>query len=55
MAASFPDSIKTWAPVVDNVDDILAAHINGAYDEIIAIETVLDGLAEALDSIVGGA
>lgn len=39
MAASFPSSIKTWVPVVDNVDEILAAHVNGAYDEIIAIET----------------
>lgn len=41
MAASFPTSAKTWTPVVDNVDDILAEHINEAYSEIIAIETNL--------------
>jgi len=55
MAASFPTSIKTWTDVTDNVDTILAVHINDAYAEIIAVETVLDGLAAALDLIVGGA
>ena len=48
--ASFPASVKTWVAVVDSVggvggDDILAAHINGAYDEIIAIENAVNGKA----------
>jgi hypothetical protein len=38
MAASFPGSVKSWTPVVDNVTAVLAAHVNEAYDEIIAIE-----------------
>ena len=44
MAASFPDGIKTWTPVVDNVTDVLASHINGAYDEIIATEADINSL-----------
>ena len=39
--ASYPDSIKTWTPVVDLEDEILAEHVNGAYEEIIAIQTEL--------------
>lgn len=42
MPASFPTSIVTWTDVVDNTDTILASHMNNAYAEIIAIETVLD-------------
>lgn len=41
MAASYPDDVKTWEPVQDGVDDVLAEHINEAYDEIIAIENDL--------------
>lgn len=41
MAASFPSNTKTWTPVADNTDNILAAHINDAYAEIVAIETHL--------------
>ena len=41
MAASFPASVKTWTPVVDNTDTVDAADMNGLYDEIIAIETYL--------------
>ena len=40
--ASYPGSIKTWTPVEDYVDDILASHVNEAYDEIIATQTELD-------------
>lgn len=47
MAASFPTSIKTWTAVADNVDTISASHINGAYDEIIAVETALSTIASA--------
>jgi len=41
MAASYPNSVKSWTPVVDDVDTIDAAHMNEAYEEIIAIETEL--------------
>lgn len=41
MAATYPNSVKSWANKVDGVDDIMAAHINEAYDEIIAVETRL--------------
>jgi hypothetical protein len=41
MAASYPTSVKTWTDVADNTDTVLAAHINEAYEEIIAVETDL--------------
>jgi len=37
--AEFPNAIKAFTDVVDNVDDVLATHLNQAYDEIEAIET----------------
>jgi hypothetical protein len=43
MAASFPTSVKSWTPVVDDTDTVDAADINGLYDEIIAIENYLKG------------
>jgi hypothetical protein len=39
MAASFPGGVKTWVTKVDNVDEIMADHINDLYEEVIAIET----------------
>lgn len=42
MPASYPDNIKTWVDKADFVDDVRAADINGAYAEIIAIETEVD-------------
>lgn len=41
MAASYPTSAKTWTPVADTTDTIMADHINDAYEEIIAVETDL--------------
>jgi hypothetical protein len=41
MAASFPNSLKTWTPVVDNVTNAQASDINTLYDEVTAIETKL--------------
>lgn len=42
MATSqFPENIKTWVDKQDNIDDIMAEHINEAYAEIIAIETYI--------------
>jgi hypothetical protein len=40
--ASYPTTVKTWTNVVDNIDDILAFHINDAFAEIIATEITLD-------------
>jgi hypothetical protein len=41
MAASYPTAVKSFTPVVDGVDDVLAAQINAVYDEITALETNL--------------
>ena len=41
MPASFPTSIKTWTPLVDNVDDVMADDQNTSYLEITAAETFL--------------
>ena len=41
MAATFPNGIKTWTDVINNVDDVTAPQMNGAYAEIIAIEGFL--------------
>lgn len=41
MAASYPAAIKSFTAVTDNVDDVLATHINQPYEEITAIETEL--------------
>jgi len=40
--ASYPTTVKTWAPKIDNVDDVMAADINTAYNEITATQTELD-------------
>lgn len=39
--AIYPDNIKQWASRTDNVDKVVAADVNTAYDEITAIETEL--------------
>jgi len=36
--AIYPDGIKSWTNVADNTDHVMAAHINEAYEEIIALE-----------------
>lgn len=41
MAATFPGGVKAWTDVADNADYILDHHINDAYAEILAIETLL--------------
>jgi len=41
MPASYPTSIKSFTTKQDNVDDVLAAHINDLQDEVVAIETAL--------------
>lgn len=41
MAASFPGSTKTWTPVADNTDEIMASHVNDLYEEVIAVENAL--------------
>jgi hypothetical protein len=41
MPASYPNSVKTWADKQDNIDDVFAGDVNGAYAEIIAVETEL--------------
>jgi hypothetical protein len=53
MAASYPSSAKSWTPVVDATDTIVADHINDAYEEIIAIETdLLDAKSTLADNLV---
>ncbi len=41
MPASYPNTIKQWTDKQDNIDDVFAEDTNGAYREIIAIETEL--------------
>lgn len=41
MAATFPGGIKTFATLVDGVDEVLATHPNSRGDEITAIETAM--------------
>jgi hypothetical protein len=41
MAASFPTSVKSFSTKADNVDDVMASHINDIQDEVVAIETHL--------------
>jgi len=41
MAASYPTSKKIFTTKVDNVDDVMASHINEPQDEIMAIEDQL--------------
>jgi len=38
MATNFPTSLDVYTPLVDNVDDVMAAHINNPYDAIEALE-----------------
>ncbi len=40
-AASYPTSVKSFTTKVDNVDDVMAADINGLQDEVVAVETAL--------------
>ena len=49
MAASFPTTIKSFTQLQDLIDEILATHHNQSYDEIEAIETVL----QAYGGVVG--
>lgn len=41
MPASYPGSAKSWSNKQDNIDDVFAGDINGAYEEIIAVENEL--------------
>lgn len=41
MAAAYPNGIKTWQYRRDNLDKVVAADVNSAYDEITAIQTQL--------------
>ncbi len=41
MTASFPTSVKSFTTKADNVDDVMAADVNGIQDEVVAIETHL--------------
>ncbi|MEA4811148.1 MAG: hypothetical protein VB108_01105 [Anaerolineaceae bacterium] len=55
MAASFPQNVKSFTVKRDNVDDILAQHINDVQDEIVAIETELKKTTgSVLDSVYLG-
>lgn len=53
MAASYPTSIKSFTTKQDNIDDVLAEHVNSLQDEVVAIETALGvgwgGVVQAVD------
>jgi len=44
MAASYPNSVKSFTDIVDGTTDIEAVNMNTAYDEIEAIQTALGAL-----------
>src|SRR5665647_3639098 len=50
--AVYPGGIKTWTPVTNNLENVDASHINGAYEEIIAVETELDVVKAEVDVLV---
>jgi uncharacterized membrane protein len=39
--ATYPNNIKTWAARTDNVDKVVAADVNTAYEEITVIQEQL--------------
>jgi hypothetical protein len=39
--ATYPSNIKSWTPRTDNLDKVVAADVNTAYDEITVIQTEL--------------
>jgi hypothetical protein len=41
MSTSFPDQKDSYTRKTDNVDDVMAAHINDSYDAVEAAEDVL--------------
>lgn len=51
MAASYPGSIKIWTPVTNNLENVDASHINGAYEEIIATEIELNATKVDINAI----
>lgn len=58
MAASYPTSIKSFTTKVDDVDDVLAEHVNSLQEEVVAIETALGinpkGVVQVVHAEVGG-
>ena len=50
MAASYPTSIKSFTTKVDNVDDVVAAHVNDLQLEVVALETAC-GIGKSTSAI----
>jgi hypothetical protein len=53
MAAEYPSAIKSWTPVVDDVNDVMADDVNSIYEEIEAVQTELgeDVAGDAADLV----
>ena len=41
MASSYPGALDSFTAKVDNVDDVLAAHVNDLQNAVVAVETEL--------------
>ena len=50
MATNFPSSLDSFATVVDNVDDVLASHINNPSDAVEALEAKIGVNNSAISS-----
>jgi DUF4097 and DUF4098 domain-containing protein YvlB len=53
MAAEYPSAIKSWTPVVDDVNHVMADDVNSIYEEIEAVQTELgeDVAGDAADLV----
>jgi hypothetical protein len=53
MAAEYPSAIKSWTPVVDDVNHVMADDVNSIYEEIEAVQTELgeDVAGDATDLV----
>jgi hypothetical protein len=53
MAAEYPSAIKSWTPVVDDVNHVMADDVNSIYEEVEAIQTELgeDVAGDAADLV----
>jgi len=50
MTASYPSSVRTFSPKQDDIQNVMAAHVNDLQDEVSAIERTLGALAAEWDN-----
>lgn len=50
MSTNFPGSLDSYTDKTDNVDDVLAVHVNNLQDAVAAIEAKLGGSSSAVNT-----